>query len=1284
MATRQTIKKIQPNQRVPFDAQFWPVVTALVVLSGITTGAILTMMRGPWMWGSLLALPILVVATIAVLQRLDNRHLRRALQFAIVISMAVHILILMIASVTNLFGSTRTELAPETRKRPQRVILTNRSDEPRIWERVIPHDVADPELEVERQTATNSPPQPIPIKSKPKETDSLVAKTAERSQTVPRFDESLSQLRSSTSSKRRNNARNSPTTSPTVSRSSAKPTKAAATSTETSSPSEAKLENKKRADAKPLPTRSAAAPTKTADSKPKARETAPSAQRAKTQTALHDMAIPSHSTARIRRSELTMPKSTMLASNETAKTSSAKTPAETAPKEVTEPITRRESKSIADRRTVQDLPTKQSTPLEKIAQSISRRRESQPAPPSLSNPSANPTSAKRARRNSPITASPQPIEAPSIANRSNNTGQSRIQPTAASVTQQRSTAAGSAISKNVGSNSGSIPSTASRASDTAARRESSSTDAPLALNATQRSNVRRSVANKLQVESAFKSNTSLPAKIMGSKTPTRRTATSAATTIDSASTAHRSEISAQRGQSQLDIGPTKVVTETAATRTTGGGGQPINDDLRLEPVAKTRASRGGSAPTLAADPGEATVAKSDPNSKPTASNLVSPTETRVASDRQTRSESMAGQPTESTHEGPRSDHSDSDVEGLLAEDRQRRSSDSAPRSDIDEDEEDKFESLAGNARNRFARAPSTDSTARTGTDEAETDRTASAGQVTTAANDRLLTGRMRSNRAPTAGKLTDLSAVTQRPSIESGSTRSTTNDSQQDPSSELGDVTALKTESNRRDQRPGTAPSLSTSPAEIAGTPNAGRLQQGTDLTATETNIEIDRGDRTGSIELQIAASEGPAGLTEDPSTRLGVRARPASRESDDIQSNINTRFRRNHSGAKPGLNPDAVIAKKAYRRRTTNQGGGGPKTEASIELGLEFLIRHQNPNGSWSLGKLDTEHRLHAQQLNTDAAATGLAVLAFQGAGYNHREFKYSLPLNHAIDWLIANQRKDGCLYVPSDEKSNSACRMYTHSIATLALTEAYGMTQDAKLREPIEQAIAYIEQTQDKSKGGWRYHEAVPNGSNNSSCRSTDTSVTGWMLMALQSARLSGFEVKPRTFERIENWLDVAQAVENPGLFRYDPFGEDSAEISRAEGRKASPTMTSVGLLMRLYLDWDREDERFQRGVAYLLKNMPSDTTARKRDTYYWYYATQVMRHAGGENWKQWNKTLHPLLVDTQEQEGALAGSWNPYAPIPDRWGATGGRIYVTTMNLLSLEVDYRLLPLYEDSSR
>jgi hypothetical protein len=72
--------------------------------------------------------------------------------------------------------------------------------------------------------------------------------------------------------------------------------------------------------------------------------------------------------------------------------------------------------------------------------------------------------------------------------------------------------------------------------------------------------------------------------------------------------------------------------------------------------------------------------------------------------------------------------------------------------------------------------------------------------------------------------------------------------------------------------------------------------------------------------------------------------------------------------------------------------------------------------------------------------------------------------------------------------------------------------------------------------------------------------------------------------------------------------------------------------------------------------------------------------MFHMGGEHWQAWNDSLHPLLVDTQTPVGPLAGSWNPNRPVPDKWGRYGGRLYITTLNLLSLEVYYRHLPLYE----
>ena len=75
-------------------------------------------------------------------------------------------------------------------------------------------------------------------------------------------------------------------------------------------------------------------------------------------------------------------------------------------------------------------------------------------------------------------------------------------------------------------------------------------------------------------------------------------------------------------------------------------------------------------------------------------------------------------------------------------------------------------------------------------------------------------------------------------------------------------------------------------------------------------------------------------------------------------------------------------------------------------------------------------------------------------------------------------------------------------------------------------------------------------------------------------------------------------------------------------------------------------------------------------------------LRHHLGGDYWKAWNDRLYPLLLNTQTTRGDLAGSWDPRVPQPDRWGAHAGRVYVTTMNLLSLEVHYRYLPLYDDS--
>ena len=67
--------------------------------------------------------------------------------------------------------------------------------------------------------------------------------------------------------------------------------------------------------------------------------------------------------------------------------------------------------------------------------------------------------------------------------------------------------------------------------------------------------------------------------------------------------------------------------------------------------------------------------------------------------------------------------------------------------------------------------------------------------------------------------------------------------------------------------------------------------------------------------------------------------------------------------------------------------------------------------------------------------------------------------------------------------------------------------------------------------------------------------------------------------------------------------------------------------------------------------------------------------MYQLGGERWQRWNKALQAALLDDQNGQGDLAGSWDPKCI----WGGYGGRVYSTAMSALCLEVYYRFLPLY-----
>ncbi len=339
-------------------------------------------------------------------------------------------------------------------------------------------------------------------------------------------------------------------------------------------------------------------------------------------------------------------------------------------------------------------------------------------------------------------------------------------------------------------------------------------------------------------------------------------------------------------------------------------------------------------------------------------------------------------------------------------------------------------------------------------------------------------------------------------------------------------------------------------------------------------------------------------------------------------------------------------------RREAVRKLGGNDASEQAVERGLKWLADHQFAAGNWSIHELNCKDHdcLGHGSFQSDTAATGLAMLAFLGAGHSHRSGEYQDVVGRGIEWLVDRQKTDGDLFVDNSE----FVWLYSHGMAAIALCEAYGMTKDPALKEPAQKSLDFIVAAQHPEFGGWRYRPKFE----------SDTSVSGWQLMALKSGQMAGLSVPKSAYDGVSKFLDSVESKSSRGQFSYHP------------SKPESQAMTAEGLLMRQYLGAGRSDPSLMAGASYLKQRLPR---LEERDTYYWYYATQVMFHMQGENWSAWNAKIRDLLVDTQEKGAGTAGSWTPESPTKSKWGEAGGRHYLTCLNLLMLEVYYRHLPLY-----
>jgi hypothetical protein len=362
----------------------------------------------------------------------------------------------------------------------------------------------------------------------------------------------------------------------------------------------------------------------------------------------------------------------------------------------------------------------------------------------------------------------------------------------------------------------------------------------------------------------------------------------------------------------------------------------------------------------------------------------------------------------------------------------------------------------------------------------------------------------------------------------------------------------------------------------------------------------------------------------------------------------------RRHDGDGPPPVPDAYRLRVASNRIGITQSHGGTvETEAAVKAALKWLADNQAADGRWNPRTHDAGRETNVLGRNrqsagshADAAMTGLALLSFLGSGHTHLGGPYRDDIRRGLDYLMQTQASDGNL----GGQAASFEFMYCHAIAACAISEAYGMTRDDRLREPVRRAIGYTAAAQDPVGGGWRYKPGDAG----------DTSQLGWQLMSLKSAELAGIPLPEQTRQGIVRYLQSVSSGKYGGRASYRP------------GEMATRPMTAEALVCWQFLGLAREHPACNEVGDYLLGELPGEGVS---NLYYWYYATLSMYQLQGVYWQRWNDALRAELVGRQAKEGPLAGSWDTN----DLWGGHGGRVFTTALATMTLEVYYRFLPIY-----
>ena len=152
-----------------------------------------------------------------------------------------------------------------------------------------------------------------------------------------------------------------------------------------------------------------------------------------------------------------------------------------------------------------------------------------------------------------------------------------------------------------------------------------------------------------------------------------------------------------------------------------------------------------------------------------------------------------------------------------------------------------------------------------------------------------------------------------------------------------------------------------------------------------------------------------------------------------------------------------------------------------------------------------------------------------------------------------------------------------------------------------------------------------ARPAGTVNANLRSGQVELLARELVVLNRSEPLPFQLDEHVSEEVRlkyRYLDLRREVMTRRLRQRHHITRAMRGYLDSNGAAPTTSLTSIGLLMRYYIDgWRSTPRGFAEGVKGLMAKAPTPQARPQFDMYFYYYATQVVRFYGKEEWSTWN---------------------------------------------------------------